>query len=350
MAFLAFENVGISAMAACVPPKISYNKDLTGLMSETEIEKTVESIGIKEKRFVTEDVCASDLCCKAATQLIHDQYIDPGSIDVLIFLSQTSDYRIPATAPILQQRLGLAQTTACFDISLGCSGFVYALSTAFSYASVKTVNHVLLLVGETFSKITSQRDKVNAPLYGDAGTATLIGKGDYGKSFFSLHSDGAGKDAVMIPAGGMRNPANTDNLEEKEAEDGNIRSASQIYMDGMAVFNFTMRVVPKNIREILERSGTTLEEIDYLIFHQANKFMTDFFMKKLKVPAGKVPYCLDRYGNTSSASVPLTVVSELYGKPGSKHQVLMSGFGAGLSWASAILSLGNCRIFPLLEY
>ncbi|MDR1154062.1 MAG: ketoacyl-ACP synthase III [Bacteroidales bacterium] len=349
MAFLAFENVGISAMAACVPPKVSYSRDLTGLMSETEIEKTIESVGIREKRFAAEDVCASDLCYRAATQLIHDNGIDPESIDVLIFLSQTSDYRIPATAPILQQRLGLAQTTACFDINLGCSGFVYALSTAFAYASAKNVNRVLLLVGETFSRITSQRDRVNAPLYGDAGTATLVGKEDCGRSFFSLHSDGTGKDAVMIPAGGMRNPANTGNLEEKEAEDGNIRSDSQIYMDGLAVFNFAMRVVPKNIREILEQSGVALEEIDWLIFHQANKFMTDFFVKKLKIPAGKAPYCLDRYGNTSSASVPLTVVSELYGKPG-KQQVLMSGFGAGLSWASAILSLGNCRISPLLEY
>ena len=166
-------------MAACVPPKVVSNKELGYLIPEEEIEKTIQSIGIREKRFAAKEVCASDLCFKAARQLMTDNEIDPESVDVLLFLSQTPDYKIPATSPILQQRLGLPTTTACLDLSLGCSGYVYALSAAYAYASMPGIRRVLLLVGETFSKIVSPWDKVNAPLYGDAGTATLVEKGNF---------------------------------------------------------------------------------------------------------------------------------------------------------------------------
>lgn len=184
MAFITYKNVGIRAMAACVPSYIVYNKDLGYLIPEEEIEKTINAIGIRERRISDADTCSSDLCFKAAKKLIEDNEIDVNTIDVLLFLSQTPDYKIPATAPILQNRLGLPNTTASLDLGLACSGYVYGLSTAFAYASQQGINRVLLLVGETFSKITSTYDKVNWPLYGDAGTATLIEKGDYNDSFF----------------------------------------------------------------------------------------------------------------------------------------------------------------------
>ena len=150
-------------MSACVPKHIVYNKDLGYLIPEEEIEKTIQNIGVVERRVVDDDVCASDLAYKAAVQLMEDNQIDPASIDVLLFMSQTADYRIPATAPILQHRLGLSVDTLCLDLSLGCSGFVFALSTAFAYASMEGVNRVLLLDGETFSKIVNKRDKVDWP-------------------------------------------------------------------------------------------------------------------------------------------------------------------------------------------
>lgn len=349
MALIKFNNVGIRGIAACVPKNISRNSELIDLIPANEIEKVISSIGIKEKRIADENVCASDLCFKAADKLLNELDIDRNSIDILIFMSQTPDYKIPATSPSLQHRLGLATTTACFDISLACSGYVYSLSTAFSYAMAEGVNRILLLVGETFSKIVSKKDKVNAPLYGDAGTATLIEKGDFGHSFFSLNSDGGGKDAIIIPAGSYRNPSNSKNLLEIEMEDGNIRSEHQINMDGMEVFNFTMKVVPKDVKSVLEFSGKSLEEIDHLVFHQANKFMTDFFAKKLKCPPEKVPYSLDKYGNVSSPTIPLTISSELNGIIDNKT-VLMSGFGGGLSWASAIASFKNCYVIPVIEY
>ena len=350
MALIEFSNVGIKAVAACVPKKVSSNYDLRSIMSDEDVNKMIKSVGIKEKRIAEPDVCASDFCYKAAEKLIADNNIDRSSIDALIFLSQTPDYKIPATSPILQHRLGLLKTTLCFDINLACSGYVYALSTAYAYASLKGVNRVLLLVGETFSKITSPRDKVNAPLYGDAGTATLIEKGEFVPSYFLLCSDGTGKDAVIVPAGGCRMPATDENLKEINVEDGNIRSSNQIYMDGMDVFNFTMSVVPKSIKELLQHTGNTLENIENIIFHQANKFMTDFFIKKLKYQSEKVPYCLDRYGNTSSASIPLTISSEIKGNNLNGHKVILCGFGAGLSWGTALIEFHECNVSPVIEY
>ena len=349
MATIQFNDVGIRAMSACVPKKIVSNKDLGYLIPEEEIEKTIQNIGIVERRIADEDVCASDLCYKAAMKLMEDNSIDPMSIDVLLFMSQTADYRIPATAPLLQHRLGLSIDTLCLDLSLGCSGYIFALSTAFAYASMKGVNRVLLLDGETFSKIVNKRDKVDWPLYGDAATATLVEKGTFAPSSFILKSDGSSKDAVII-RDGMRNKITPESCVEREEEEGNIRSRLEVFMDGMAVFNFAMKRVPKSIKEILEVSGCTFDDVDWLVFHQANKFMTDFFIKKLKFNPDKVPYCIQKYGNTSSTSVPLTIVSELYDKLQDGQRVVMSGFGAGLSWGTANVVFNQSHISPIIEY
>ena len=349
MATIKYRNVGIRAMAACVPKSIVYNKDLTYLIAEDEIRKTIDSIGVHERRIADAGVCASDLAYKAAVKLMEDNDIDPDSIDVLLFMSQTSDFRIPATAPILQNRLGLSIDTLAMDLSLGCSGFIFALSTAFAYASLPDVGRVLLLVGETFSKIVNHKDKVDWPLYGDGATATLVEKGDFGESAFILRSDGSGYDAVIVKDG-MRNPITHDSLVEKINENGDVHNGLEIYMDGMAVFNFAMKRVPKTIKEMTEVTGIKLEDINWLVFHQANRFMTDFFVKKLKFNQNRVPYCIDRYGNTSSTSVPLTIVSELHNKMRAGDKVLMAGFGAGLSWGVAQVIMNGCRISPLIEY
>lgn len=349
MAIIRYKGVGVTAMAACVPPLIVSNHSLSDIMPQEEVDKVIQSVGIKERRICDPDVFASDLCFKAARQLMDDNDIDPSSIDILLFMSQGADYRIPATAPLLQHRLGLSKDCAAMDLSLGCSGYVYALSAAMAYASMDGVNRVLLLDGEAFSKIVNTRDKVNAPLYGDAGTATLIEKGDFDENVFILKSDGSGEEAVKIPAG-MRNPVTVPSLEVTEREDGNFRNDLQVFMDGMDVFNFAIRVVPKGVKEILSATETSIDDVDYVVFHQSNRFMTDFFVKKLKIDALKVPYCIERFGNTSSASVPLTIVSELNGKLINPTKIVMCGFGAGLSWATALMNFKNCRISPLLEY
>jgi len=350
MAFITYKNVGIRAIAACVPSDVVYNKDLGYLIPEDEIEKTINAIGIRERRISNADICSSDLCFKAAKKLIEDNEIDVNTIDVLLFLSQTPDYRMPATAPLLQNRLGLQDTTACMDLNLACSGYAYGLSAAFAYASQQGINRVLLLVGETFTKLTSPYDKVNWPLFGDAGTATLVEKGDYCDSYIELMTDGSGAESLIIPAGEFRNPATAENLQTTEREDGNRRSDHQIYMDGMDVFNFTLRVVPRAIKNMLTVLSIQPDAIDYYLFHQANKFMIDFIVKKIKIDIEKVPYSIDRFGNTSSASIPLTIVSELESRIKDSKKIILCGFGAGLSWGTAYMELKNCNISSLIEY
>ena len=351
MADLRFHNVGIHSIAACVPSKIESNDSLRYLIPEEDIEKTINNIGIREKRIADPDVCASDLCLRAAEQLITENAIDKDSIHALIFVSQTSDYHQPATAPILQHKLGLNQGTLSFDVNLACSGYVYGLSIAYSFCTQLGCDRVLLLVGETMSKIVSDYDRESKPLFGDAGTATLIEKGeDYGESYFSLNSDGSGADIMMIPAGGFRIPSSAETFAMQEDAKGNKRNQYQFRMDGMDVFNFGIRVEPKDIKHLLSFAGTTIDSIDLLIFHQANKFMTDFFTKLLKFSTEKTPYSLDRYGNTSSASIPLTIVSELFEGYSERKRTILSGFGAGLSWGSVLLDLSSCRISKLTTY
>ena len=349
MATITYHGVGIKALSACVPSNVVYNKDLCYLIPEDEIDKVINNIGIEQRRIADDGVLASDLCYKAAARLLEEGGIAPESIDVLLFMSQTPDYRIPATSCILQHRLGLTRDTLCFDISLGCSGYLFALSTAFAYASMEGVNRVLLLDGETFSKIVNRRDKVDWPLYGDAGTATLVEKGDYGDATFMLYTDGSGEDAIKV-RDGMRHPVTAHSLIEREQADGNIRNGMEVFMDGMDVFNFAISKVPKSVKSLLKETGKTIDDIDYLIFHQANRFMMDFMVKKLKIQPERVPYSIGKYGNTSSASVPLNIASELSGKLVGDHTVALSGFGAGLSWGAALMKMRDCNVLPVMEY
>jgi len=259
---------------------------------------------------------------------------------------------MPATAPLLQHKLGLKTTTLSFDVNLACSGYVYGLSIAYAFASQEGINNVLLLDGETMSKIVSKHDKESTPLFGDAGTATLIGKGDdFGKSIFTLHSDGSGSDVMKVPFGGYRTPSSEEGFVVKSDDNGSQRSGEQFFMDGMETFNFGVKVEPRSIKNIVAEAGLEIKDLDLIIYHQANKFMTDFFTKRLKFDPAKTPYCLEKFGNTSSASIPLTIVSELTETQYvQREKVLLSGFGAGLSWASVILNLSQAKICDLKEY
>jgi 3-oxoacyl-[acyl-carrier-protein] synthase-3 len=269
---------------------------------------------------------------------------------MLLFVSQTPDYKIPGTAPILQDKLKLSKDTGCLDLSIGCSGYIYGLSTAFSYASLEGIDRVLLLVGDTFSKIVNPLDKVNAPLYGDAGTATLIEKGDFSASYFNLFADGSGFESIVVPAGQCRIPTSKDTLVEQKDKDDCVRSQNELFMSGMDVFNFSLRAVPNSINKILSQASISLEDVDIIVLHQANRFMTDFLIKRLKYKSGLVPYCLEKFGNTSSPSIPLTISSELSNHPIENKKVIMCGFGAGLSWGTFYGEFGKCNISETINY
>lgn len=350
MAIIRYKNVGITAISACVPKKVISNYDLDYMMSKETMEKMVNSIGIKEKRFVDIDVTTSDLCFKAARKLMNDNDIDPNSIDMLLFLTLTPDYIMPPTSSILQHRLGLPEKTACLDLSLACSGFVYSLSTAYAYASMPGINKVLVLVGETMSKLANPRDRVNFPLYGDAGTACLVEKGDFKESVFLLTAGGQGEKEVLVPHGGFRNQITADSLIDKEREEGNYRRDVDITMDGMATFNHAVTAIPKQVKQLMKEADISSDDVDYLVSHQANKFMIDFIVKRLKFDTKKVPFCIEKYGNTSAASIPLTIVSELKGKLEDEKKILLSAIGAGWSIGNAFITTKNVKVSDIIEY
>jgi 3-oxoacyl-[acyl-carrier-protein] synthase-3 len=351
MALLQFKHVGITALAAAVPKKVIKNLEYTEYFPAEDVKEIVEKIGIYERRFADPQTCSSDLCFAAAEKLIEDNHINKEEIDLLVFISQTPDYRMPATSVILQHRLGLNNHTIAFDLTLGCSAFIYGLSVVYGFMQQNNIRKALILDGETRSKVYSPKDRNCAFLFGDAGVAALIEKDDkFGESFFSLNSDGSRESLIKIEAGGYRMPSSEETIKERVVDEyGNIRSLEQGYMNGGDVFNFVIREIPKDIKLILEYSKMEKEQIDYYIFHQANNFINSYLAKKLKLDLTKIPSTIHKYGNTSSVSVPLTIVSELKNELETKKSVLLSAFGVGMTWASAILKLDNCSISDIVE-
>jgi 3-oxoacyl-[acyl-carrier-protein] synthase III len=351
MAFLQFEGVGIQGLAAAVPKNTIVNTAYTEHYSEQDAKDIVEKVGIYERRFAPAGMCASDLCFAAAEQLITDLHVDKNEIDLLIFVSQTPDYRMPATSVILQERLGLGKHTAAFDINLGCSAFVYGLSTVFAFMQTGGFRKALLLDGETRSRVYSPKDRKTAFLFGDGGIAAIIENNPkYGKSYFSLNSDGSLENLIKMDAGGYRNPSSPETLKEKVIDEhGNMRSDEHGYMNGADVFNFVLKEIPKNFKSVMELSTSSVDTIDYFVFHQANAYMNSYLAKKLKLPLEKVPSCLEYFGNTSSVSIPLTIASQLKDKLNGQKNMILCGFGVGMSWATAKISVEDCFISALVE-
>ena len=351
MAHLTFHNVGISGLAAAVPKNIVDNYNYIEHFDAEAVKDLVDKVGIKQRRFAPEGMCASDLCFAAATQLIEDMKINKSEIDLLIFISQTPDYRMPATSIVLQEKLGLGKQVAAFDISLGCSAFVYGLSVVYALMQTGGFRKALLLDGETRSRIYSPKDRKTAFLFGDGGVAAIIENNEkYGVSHFSLNSDGSLSDLIKVDAGGYRNPTTIETLTEKIVDEfGNIRSDEHGYMNGPDVFNFAIREVPKDVKKVLEMANLELSAIDYAVFHQANDYMNGYLAKKLKLQPEQVPSCIEKFGNTSSVSIPLTIATQLQNKFDKPKKMILSGFGVGMSWATAFLTLDNCKISDLVE-
>jgi len=351
MGLLSFNNVGIAGIAAAVPGNIINNYEHDLYFKKEDIREVVDKIGVKERRFVNEDTCSSDLCFAAAEQLITEMKINREEIDLLIFISQTPDYRMPATSVLLQERLKLPTSVISFDINLGCSAFLYGLTVAYSMITSGVVRKALILDGETRSKVYSQKDRKTGFLFGDGGVAALIEAGTkYGKSYFSLNSDGARADLIKIPAGGYRKMSSCETVQEKVVDEyGNIRSEEQAFMNGADVFNFVIREVPKDYKRLIEYFKVDVSTIDFFVFHQANSYINGFLAKKLKLPEEKVPATIAKYGNTSSVSIPLTIVSELKNELSEHKKLLLSGFGVGLTWGTAIINVDGCYVGEIVE-
>lgn len=348
MSRFAVNGARVCGIAAAVPTYAEDNLQYSAL-TESERAMLVKTTGVRMRHIAKNGVTTSDLCYASAEQLISRLGWNKDEIGLLIFVSQSPDYFLPATSIVLQARLGLSSNTAAFDINLGCSGYVYGLSVAASMMATGAFTKALVLAGDISSVGITPRDKSTWPLFGDAGTATALEYDETSKSYFTLHSDGKGKDAIIIPDGGLRSPVNENSFTETEVEPGIVRHRRNLWLNGLDVFNFSIREVPPNITALMNFAGVTPEEIDYFIFHQANKLMIETIRKKLKLPPEKVPYSLDDFGNTSSASIPLTIAARLADASQHPRKWILSGFGVGLSWASACIDTTKI-VCPEIQY
>lgn len=348
MAFLDIKNVTIAGISACVPKSKS---DVRDIYKWDGVDKFINSTGIESRRVADDMTTASDLCLHAAERLIESLNWDRSDIDALVFVSQTPDYILPATSCLLQQRLGLSTSTFTLDISLGCSGWVYALSVLAALMQNGTIKKGLLLAGDTVVKMCSRDDKSSFPLFGDAGTATaLVHDSNASGMKFLFNTDGDGADTIIVRDGAYRNPVTEESFEIADCGDGIRRNRLSLELNGMDVFSFGITKAPKSVKKLCEHFGIEMADVDIFEFHQANKMMNEMIRKKLKLPEHKVPYSMDEFGNTSSASIPLTLVTrerEQLLSRNLKH--IACGFGVGLSWGSVYFETDSIVIPSLIE-
>ena len=277
--------------------------------------------------------------------IIQLDYVRPlDEIDALIVVTQSPDYLIPATAIIVQNRLGLPHTTIAFDVNLGCSGYPFGLHLLGSMISAGGVKKALLLVGDRSANVKD-------PLFSDAGTATAL---EFDASappmHFDLNSDGSGYKAIMLPAGGHREPFGVQHLIPKRDEHGVLHWPADLMLDGPAVLSFSTQRVPPAVQRLLEYAKVDKEQVDYFVFHQANRMINETIRKKLGLPAEKVPSTLHDLGNTSGASLPVTMTARLHEQlSNGKHKLVLGGFGIGLSWGTAIVDIEGGQFPVMLE-
>jgi 3-oxoacyl-[acyl-carrier-protein] synthase-3 len=320
--------------------------DFAEVFGKENVQAIVDSTGIRERYVSAEEQTASDLCYVAAKTLMENKNIDPQTIGVLIFISPSPDYIMPASAFVLQKRLGLSLDCIAYDINLVCSSFIVGMQTMCSVLQGSSAKKGLLLIGDTNNKMMSPLDK-SVLLFGNAGTAILVAKeqSEYPMRF-GLKSDGNRFKSLIFPGGGFR-----DRNASRESVlwgDNNYRSDCNAYMSGTDVFNFTLRDVPEIFKEFSEYFS---DEGDYdcLLLHQANGFIIKHIAKKLKISLDKVPLSLDRYGNTGGVSIPLTMCDRFGGKEKKTIHALASAFGVGLSWGVMSLRLNTDNIFPIIH-
>lgn len=351
MAGSVLNGVRIAGAAAAVPAG-SRAVEPGARIAASELEKVIEKTGVKRRHIAPPEVCSSDLCVAAAQPLLAKLGWERDSIDLLVFVSQTPDHFLPATSCVLHGRLGLAKSCAAFDISMGCSGYVYGLSMVAGLLAAGAHRRALLLVGDTISKVVSPEDRSVAYVFGDAGSATALEQaGGAGPMAFELGTDGTGIEHLKIPAGGFRCRPSPQTALIKEREAGNHRSDEHLFMNGAEIFNFTIREVPPLIKALTERAGWPAASVDHWIMHQANRFMLEYLGRRMKLPPEKTVVALENYGNTSCASIPLALSDRFGGEarmaPG---RFVLAGFGVGFSWAGVALDLRDAFVLPVIEY
>lgn len=327
----------IKGISYYLPERIVTNEELVREFPEWSVDKVAKKVGVSSRHLAAEDETAGDMAEKAARKLFDEYNINPKDVDFVMLCTQSPDYFLPSTACILQHRLGIPTSAGAFDYNLGCSGCIYGMAVAKGLISAGIARNVLLLTAETYNKYLHPSDKSNRSIFGDGAAACLISTEGFAEiGEFSLGTDGCGADKLIVKTGASRYRNTTGHSETDD--EGHVCYDDFLYMDGGGIFNFTLDAVPAMIRDLLAKNSMTSEDIDYYVFHQANKFMLNTIRKMCNLPKERFYVNLEETGNTVSSTVMIGLKQCM--KSGTIHKgmkVMVTGFGVGLSWGGTML-------------
>lgn len=350
MAYWNIKNIALRGVTGTVPNNPVKTSDFP-FFTQEEANLFDETVGIKNRYIAPQNICASDLCCDAAERLIDGLNWAKESIDVLLFVSVTGDYKTPPTSAILQDRLGLPASTFVLDVPMGCCGCIYGITIAGNLLSAGTAKRALVLVGDTAMRMGSPKDKSRGPLFGDSGTALALEFDPTANDIIiDFNTLGSGYTALMTPHGGYRHPIDKEtSFEYEDFGNGIIRAPKDALINGMDVFSFAITKPPISVKKMMDELGLDKDrDIDYFLIHQANKLIVDRIVKKLKLPFEKVPYNLQKFGNLGGASIIMLMVSELAEELSQRPLTLMcSSFGLGLTWGTMMLKTNPMTVLPI---
>lgn len=350
MSDLSVSGIALKGIAAAVPRFRQDNAELESL-SDRQKKEIIERVGIRYRYLADEQITAADLCEASAKQLLSELGWNANDVGLLVFVTQTPDHTVPGSATQLQQKLGLPTNTISLDINQGCAGYVYGMSVLAGMMKTFQIRKALLLVGDTITKMVSREDNSIWPIFADAGSATAFELDEEATEMhFRLGSNGTDFEAIHVPHGGFRFPIQAASFNQEEVAEGVSRSKAQLYMNGQAVFTFGLATVASEINKLLNEREISSGELDFLVLHQANQFLNDSIARKVGFSKEKTPSSLYDFGNTSCATIPVTLVSELADQLSSKRlKLLLSGFGVGLSWGNVILESEKVVCLPMIR-
>ena len=333
----------LKAIRSHVPAGKLTNDDLAQEFQDWDVNKRFAKTGIAIRGIAAAEECASDLGVAAANKLFADGIVESSKIDYLIFCTQSPDYYLPASACLIQHRLGLSTSCGAVDINQGCSGYVYGLSLAKGLVESQIARNVLLITAETYSKHIHPKDRSVRTIFGDGAAASWItGVPTDEESIgpFVLGTNGAGADELIVPAGGFRNPIDEASSLETVDGAGNVRSRRNLYMNGAEIFTFTLKTVPSLVNSLLQRAGMDRDDVSYYIFHQANKYMLEELRRKIGIFPDRFCINMENYGNTVSATIPMALeIACASGSVQSGDAVMLVGFGVGYSWGACMVKV-----------
>ena len=327
----------IKAISYYLPEKVVTNEELVKEFPEWTVDKIAGKVGVSERHIAADNETAGDMAIKAAEKLFQEQGIDKSTIDFVLLCTQSPDYFLPSTSCVIQHRLGLPTSCGAFDFNLGCSGYEYGLAVAKGLIAGGIAKNILLLTAETYNKYIHSRDKGNKTIFGDGASATLVSTEGFAEiGEFVYGTDGSGAPGLIVETGASRQKDKLNNVEFDEG--GNPRSSDNLYMDGKAIFDFTVKAVPSMINDVIAKNGLTKDDVDLYVFHQANKYMINFLRKLIAIEKEKFYVYLENVGNTVSSTIPIALCEAQ--KEGRLHgNVLLAGFGVGFSWGGCIIKV-----------